>query len=206
MAQHHIDERTLPAARIALENAVASLIDPRPTSTAGRVVWIDSIYTELCDAIRSNSGSSRSVPGPQTPCWLDGVALAAEINTQARKWVRRGNGPEAPTVNRLRYLLIHRYRPQDTAMVDDIAHQIGDWVHRYRVLVDDKPKSLPNPCPRCGQKWAYRWMDGEKVRQAALQVTIEVCRCTACHAEWQPSQYAFLARVLGYAQPEGVIA
>ncbi len=207
MTECRRDERTLPAARIALENAIASLIDPRPTSLAGNVVWINSVYTELNDAITSNSGSAgHHPPGPQTPCWLDGVILAEEIDTQTRKWVRRGHGPEHPTVNRLRYVVAHRWRPQDVQLVTDIAEQVTAWVKRYRTLVDDKPKSLPNPCPRCAQKWAYRQLDGERIRQPALQVTVEVCRCGACGAEWQPSQYAFLARMLGYARPDGVIA
>jgi hypothetical protein len=202
------DERTLPDALRQLENAITALIDPRPTTIANNVIWIDSIYTELRHAIHGHrAGSTRQPSEPQPPLWIDGLDLCRDIDDQAKAWEPNPAGFEHHTVNRLRALLERSWRPQDTGTIENIARGVNVFVRRYTTLTETKAKTLPNPCPRCNQKWAYRVLDGERLRQPSLQVTTEECRCLACGANWPAREFRFLAeRLLGYAPPEGVAA
>jgi hypothetical protein len=200
-------EESLPGARRLLDKAVASLIDPRPTTHEGRVVWMDSVYTELRDAIHGHkAGSSRSPSEPQPPLWIDGVDLANDIDSEVRRWERNGTGHQHPTVNRLRHINARKWRPQDVDIITRTTVAVEGWVKRYSVLVDQKPLTLPNPCPECGKKWAYRRQDNERVRVPALQVTPEKCVCQACRIEWPADRFGLLARELGYDPLPGVIA
>jgi hypothetical protein len=51
----------------------------------------------------------------------------------------------------------------------------------------------------------HRDSAGELVRQPALQIGVWGCECMACRAFWAPDRFVFLARVLGYELPEGVL-
>lgn len=201
------DERTLPQARKNLENAVASLIDPRPERHDNRTVWVGSVYTELRAAIYGHrAGSARQPAEPQPPLWIDGVVLGNEIDSTVTRWVRNGRGPSPwPTVNRLRLLLMRKWRPQDTDTITEITEQITGWVKRYAALTDRKPLTLPNPCPKCGKSFAYRQQDGEQLRVPALHVTLERCVCMACHITWPAERFGLLARELGYDPLPGVL-
>ena len=46
---------------------------------------------------------------------------------------------------------------------------------------------------------------GERVRQAALQITTAGCQCMACRHVWTPDKFVFLARVLAFDLPDGVL-
>lgn len=198
LLQHHQNQ---------LANAIAALIDPRPETHNGDTIWTDSIYTELRAAVHgARAGSQTGGPAQsQPPLWIDGMDLLAVIDDTTKRWVRRGHGPEHPTVNRLRYIDGRKWRPQDTPVMADIAAQIGRWVTAYRKLVDDKPLTLPNPCPNCQNTHAYRWQDGERIRTPALHVTPDRCVCQACRTEWPAAHYGLLARQLGYQPLPGVL-
>lgn len=193
------DETTLPAARRAFAAAVAALINPHPDR--------DSVYLELRHAIHGHRAGSTTgrVAQSQPPLWIDGVDLAHLIDTTVKTWERDGSGPTLPTINRLRRLNERTWRPQDTALVESMTGELLAWVKRYETLVNDKPLTLPNPCPRCDRKFAYRTIDGEQVRVAALQITLQRCVCMACHATWPPERYEWLSRLLGYEPLPGVL-
>lgn len=201
------DETTFPQAVNDLHDAIAALIDPRPIMDGNRTLWNDSIYIELRKAIYGHrAGVTRQPSEPQPPVWIDGLDLLVVIDNQTAKWQRNGIGPRHITVNRLHHIADRKWRPQDSDLITDIATRIKSWIKTYETLTaEERPKSLPNPCPRCSEKWSWRTVDGERVKQPALQVTTERCICLSCGATWAPSQFAFLARMLGYQKPEGVV-
>ena len=58
------------------------------------------------------------------------------------------------------------------------------------------------PCPRCGERFAYRRDNaGERVRVLALRVSEHGRRCQGCQAFWPPEQFEWLARLLGRSAP-----
>ena len=80
------------------------------------------------------------------------------------------------------------------------------WVAQIRELLDPPARwSLPNPCPACGVRTVYRIKDGEHLRMAALQVGAEGCECQSCRTVWTPDRFVWLARLLGYEMPAGVL-
>jgi len=57
---------------------------------------------------------------------------------------------------------------------------------------------LQVPCPRWAQRFTYRRSDsGERVRTAALRVSETGSQGLACGAFWPPSEFGWLARLLG---------
>jgi hypothetical protein len=58
---------------------------------------------------------------------------------------------------------------------------------------------LPMPYPRCEARDAYRRRadGGELARTTALRVSETGCRCFACGSFWAPSEFGWLARLLG---------
>jgi hypothetical protein len=56
---------------------------------------------------------------------------------------------------------------------------------------------LSGPCPRCGARWAYHEVSGERVRARALRVSEEGCSCGACHSFWGADRFEWPARLLG---------
>jgi hypothetical protein len=202
-----MSEETLPDAKRQLENATAALIDPRPTTHDGDVIWIDSIYKELRQAIHGHrAGSTRQPSEPQPPLWIDGLDLCRDIDDQVKRWERNPSGPEHHTVNRLRAIVTRSWRPQDTRRIEEIANSVAGFVRRYTELTDDDKRRIEKPCPRCEQEWSYRTLDGERIRERALLLTSEACHCRSCGARWTSKEFTFLARLLGCPTPEGVVS
>lgn len=193
------DERTLPQALQTFHRATSTLIDPHPNRP--------SIYAELREAIHGHrAGRSGQPAQSQPPLWIDGVDLATLIDNTVRQWhPTNPPGSSYPTVNRLRALADRPHRPQDVDLLQTRADELTGWVNRYNTLVNDKPLTLPNPCPRCDHKFTYRTVDGEQVRVPTLQITLQRCVCLHCHASWPPDKYEWLSRLLGYDPLPGVL-
>lgn len=199
-------EVTLPAAVRALDTATSAMVDPRPERHDRGTSWLDSVYTELRSAIHGHraGGANHRTAEPQPPLWIDGVDLCREIDSTVKQWEPNAAGHHTPTVNRLHTLSGRKWRPQDVDTVTGYANDLRRWVQHYRTLVDQKPLTLPNPCPKCGAWFAHRSLDGERVRVAALQLTLERCVCNACRVEWPADRFPWLARLLGYEPLAGV--
>ncbi|GFG74710.1 hypothetical protein MBOT_20750 [Mycobacterium botniense] len=108
---------------------------------------------------------------------------------------------------RLRAIQSRKWRPHDVADIHDKTGAIRKWAERITNMLTDTPvKHLPAACPACGKKTIYRHDSaGELVRQPALQITTAGCVCQHCRTTWGPERFLFLAKVLGYELPAGVL-
>lgn len=59
------------------------------------------------------------------------------------------------------------------------------------------------PARRARRQAAPEW--GETVRQAALHIGPDGCECLRCHTVWEPARFVFLAKLLNYDKPVGVL-
>ena len=66
-------------------------------------------------------------------------------------------------------------------------------------LLGDRALAVPlrMPCPSCGARYARRRINGEIARVDTLKLTEAGCECAECRATWAPSEFHFLARLLG---------
>jgi hypothetical protein len=201
------DERTLPAALDDLYRAVAGLVDPRKEWCDGQVLAAPSMYDWLVAEIPRGKGrqegyTSRVARSAPT-VWVDAVDLRVRIDTAVAGW--QPDGPSTP--NRLRALAARKWRPQDVDAVAEVARTL----HGFRLditglLEPAHIKTVAAECPSCGLRWHYRFKDGERVRQPALQIVAETgCSCVACGAFWSPDRYLFLCKLLGFDVPAGVL-
>lgn len=205
---------SLPEAKRRLEDAVAGLCDPVSQVVDGQLLWCDSWYCQLREALPGEQGSgysgiARSLP----PCWIDAMELAAEIDTAVAIWEARPqidvSDDDLPPMTVLRLQAIERrgWRPQDTKSMDQISGIVEAWAGAIKALLSPVPKwSLPNPCPACNTAVVYRKDSaGDVVRQPALQIGPNGCECMRCHHIWAPTHFQHLASVLGYELPAGVL-
>lgn len=86
------------------------------------------------------------------------------------------------------------------------------WVGLVRQYFDPpSPAGIPNACPvpECGERYVYRYVDGQRIQQPALAfekdrntgATLQA-RCSACGATWPRDRFLHLAAVLGYPLPK----
>jgi hypothetical protein len=206
----------LPLALRELEDAIHALCSPLPRLIDNRLVHVPSRYLQLLDATegeQSNTGGgggSKSRP----PCWLDALDALNEIDTAVSIWQPAFAGVP-PTVGRLRCIQQRSWRPQDVRRIGQITAVVTEWATAIDALLNPEPVvylMAPNPstepaaCTACGTKRVYRKdSTGERVRQPALRVTKDGCRCQHCHASWEPGQLRLLAAALGYPLPAGVL-
>jgi hypothetical protein len=147
------------------------------------------------------------------PGWLDAFQLRDEIDQALAIWQPAYTGVP-PTIGRLKCLQARPWRPQDTHQISQITTAILEWTADIDALLDPEPvvflmaphSSEPAACTNCGTRRVYRIDSaGERVRQPALKVTKDGCRCQNCHASWEPGQLRLLAAALGYPLPAGVL-
>ena len=201
-------ESYLPAALRRLDSAVASLCAPVAHSVDGSPAFAPSWLEQLSDARVSKRGIGNAhAIEPIIECWLDALMLLQTIHTTVSEWVPRDCGCVTVTA-RLAALQSRRWRPQDVKLIDSYSATLESWVKQIGALLNPETRlELPNPCPECGKRIAYKIDScGERVRTAsALVVTISGAECLACHARWRADQLTFLGRLLEYKAPEGVI-
>jgi hypothetical protein len=186
----------LGLARQRLDDAVRALADPVPEQIGGVLRWADPLYTRLRAALCSAKGQQRGAASrSRLPCRVDVLALLLEIDHTVCAWTRAGKGG---TIDRLHRLVVAGWRPQDCRLIGFYTSEIGRWVITAEELLAPVVKvDLPQPCPRCGARFAYHPAGtGEQVRVRALRVTDTGCRCQACQAYWPPEQLTWLARLL----------
>lgn len=154
-----------------------ALADPVPVWDHGTARWSDAVYTRL----RASLGGGR---------------------TGAKGWrVASSRAPLRVNVLALRLhtLVAAGWRPQDTSLLDDHAADVERWTLSAVELLGDRPPtvSLRLPCPSCGERFTYRRSAGESVRKWALRVSEDGCECQVCKAFWEPTEFHWLARLLG---------
>lgn len=201
------DGALIPALRL-LEDAVHRLCGPQSRFIEGRLLYAESRYMQLHNAIAGEQvnpgggGGSKSQP----PCWLDAIELLDEIDTAVAIEQPAFTGVP-PTVGRLKWIQARSWRPQDCRRIGQITAAIAEWAADIDALLDPPQRwTLPDPCPACSATTAYhRDSGGERVRGPALQIDTHSCRCNACHAEWGREKFEWLGKLLGRDTPEGVI-
>jgi hypothetical protein len=214
MTAEPAEDGSLPDARRQLDDAISGLCDPKPqTLHDGEVTWIDSLYVQLLEAVPGSKRERTGVSASQPPVWVDAMCLIQEIDTAVAIWERPfpvlpGDlSDETPpvTVLRLKAIRARLWRPQDCRNILQIAEAVASWSENIKSLLFPEPRwTLPAACPQCNTRIVYR-MDsaGERVRQPALQLSTEGgAWCQKCQSTWHPQ---FLARLLGYELPEGVL-
>lgn len=212
-----VDGGYLPGVLNQLRDAVSALTDPQAVTTATGTRFGDSLYQQLLDALPGRklerSGHARSVP----PMWLDCADLLADIDTTVRTWQpHAGDERDPATVRRLRLLEARPWRPQDSPALQTYTAKLRAWERRIRDLLDDgerdrflyaaNSKTLA-ACPACAETVVYRRDSaGERVRQPALRIRGDgTTICGACQTSWGPEKALFVARLLGYEMPAGVL-
>lgn len=208
IAEPVTEDGNLPAALRLLADAIHRLCGPQSRFLEGKLLYSDSRYLQLQDSIHGEQvnagggGGSKSQP----PCWLDGVQLLDEIDTSVAIWQPAFTGVP-PTVGRLRWIEQRSWRPQDCKQIEQITGAVAEWAAEIDALLDPPQRwTLPDPCPSCGAKTAYRRdSGGERVRGPALQIDPQSCRCNACGASWGQDRFQWLGRLLGREKPAGVI-
>lgn len=200
------DEATLPAALDALYGAVTGLVDDQKQLIGAQILAAPSLYDQLVGEIPASATaySGRFNGASRPPCWVDALDLRNVIDVRVREWLPA----ESTTPGRLRALASARWRPQDTRRVRDYANEIQGWaVSIHSLLVPEHVKQVAAACPSCGARWHYRKLAGETVRTPALQLVAATgCSCLSCRAFWSPDKYLWLAKLLQFAPPAGVLA
>jgi hypothetical protein len=183
----------LVLARRRLDDAVRALADPTPEWDHGVCRWADPLYVRLRTALRGQA-SNRTGARRSAPCRIDVLTLLIEVDVTVAGWEPHAKG----TIDRLRALAGHRWRPQNCALLEDYCGQLQRWVLVGTELLDRRPVvHLHVPCPSCGARWAYRDNSGERVRVRALRVSETGCECLACRSFWGTERFEWLARLLG---------
>jgi hypothetical protein len=206
---------SLPEARRNLADAISALIDPRPQTNNGALVWLDPRYHELREAIDAQrAGGHRSKPVSQAPLWVGALATLIEIDTLAHThepcWPI-SDCDDYPTVQRFRVIDARTWRPQDVDLIDKLTTKIVELIADLDKLFAIPPKFLNSPCPTCEATTVRRLNDdGEYVRGPALRIDINgpddcSATCHNCGRYWDRRELPFLGRQLGCPQIEGVI-
>lgn len=194
-----------------LHEAIDNLIGLRrhtvTTETGPKITVLQSRYDEIRESLAGAQGTqfgvvARSMP----PLWVDAVDWLTLVDAEVREWRPSGT---ALTWERLQDVADHPWRPQDLEIVAYYTRTLEGWAKRADELLypDETHRwELTAACPACGTKTVHRKdSGGEYVRQAALQLTADVCSCMACKATWGPQYFLHLATVLGCTTPQGIL-
>jgi hypothetical protein len=185
-----------------LTNACNDLAQPRRhtihTPTTRRRIHLPPRYTQLQQAITTTrKGTHTTEFESKTPVSLTALKLLHEIDTTTTKIHPPPGKWPGWTIHRLHAIPQQKWRPQDTTLINQHAATLENYTQKIDNLFD--PPSiiqLPQPCPNCANTTIWKTIDGEQVRQTALQLTPEQCRCQHCGTTWTNDQYEFLGRLL----------
>lgn len=202
-------EGSLPLARRKLGEAIEDLSRGQRHSLkldGGKIKRVRtlSLYRELEQAVAAHRGGGGGKWSGQFPFWADALVLLDEIDREVMKMHPAPHQWFGWTVERLAALELRRWRPQDCALIYEYVNKLESFVKRAEGLFSTRPIALPDPCPECGEKYAWRTQDEEEVRNAALQITEDGATCGVCKANWPVERLPMLGRILGYGVTPGV--
>lgn len=174
-----------------LHKAVAECFSEQRRQFGDRTLSAPSLFRQLEIHIAGRTGE-RSGGRAGAPLWIDCLDTMVRIEQESAQMI---DGCDVET--RIHRLINKTYRPQDCDLVDGWTGQVTMWSRLIIALLDPEPHwHLPNPCPECRCKVVYRMVAGEEVRQPALHITAEGCRCQRCRTLWPPDRFELLARIL----------
>jgi len=201
------EDGALPLALTALEDAVAALIEPINIVLDSQLMTTPSLYMQLRDAVTGEQANAGTGGGTKSrpPFWTDAFDKLNEIDTALEVWQPQLSGVPA-SVGRLRALTERSWRPQDCTRIDRLAQHVMTWAKDISALLFPERKfTLPNACPNCGKTTVYRPdCGGDPVRQPALSITSEGCKCAACKYVWGVERFEILAAAIRYDLKEGI--
>lgn len=193
------------AAKVKLKRAVDRLIEKRPVVYYDTTLFQPSLYACLVSDISGTQGDTRTPAKSLPPIWIDASMLLTEIDRKAKTWYPK----PGDTKHRLQSVCFQPWRPQDTDHVKEITRTVNSWCETIINLIEPEDRKYISgaACPACGRDIVYRRDSaGDMVRQPALKMVVnQGCTCQHCDASWQPEQYLFLGRLLGYGTPDGVV-
>lgn len=210
--RQHIDGELAPAIQ-HLNTAIAALIDPqRAPLDNGRYTWLDPLLAQLYDAVAGQNVESKSGGPARAPMWADAFDLAHRIDRAVAKWCpEQPSEPQIyPTTSwRLTTLAEHKWRPQDSTHLAEMAAQLEEFAIAIHALLLPEPVVyLDKPCPICSKEWVKRRDNaGELVNQRALSIRGDHgARCASCKTRWQTiGELAILGRMIGYGNHQVVV-
>lgn len=181
-----------------------------------------SVYDEVRSDLAGRQGTStggvaRSLP----PVWVDGLDWVAEVDRRVAWWTGQfGLDGEQGRVDVVAYGIMFDTAGTTTARLRNfaeyqwpndqvwlmyggvIARELEGWKVTADQLVEGvKQRKLEviAPCPQCGERYVHRRDSaGEVVRQAALQMTLDGCKCLSCNDLWAQDNLLTLSRVIDY--------
>ena len=193
---------TVSGAVTELQHAVAALVDEQTATFQGAARISPSLYGLLREELAASCGIGEKLAklhaGSKPTVWVDALDLLNEMDTAVAVWHPGGDSTPA----RLRALAARPWRPQDVRGISQITEAVRGWAKAAAALLDPPAtREVMAACPRCNVRHTYRQRAGERVRQAALQVSAEGCVCMACGASWPPPEFEHLVRLLGVVSP-----
>lgn len=199
-------EENLPDAVLHLRRAIDALIEPRQEIIEGKRRVGPSLYVQLWDAAPLEQITGRRELSATAVTWIEALRLRIEIDQRIELEQPMFRGVP-PTVGRLREIAKRGWKPSQARYVDRFAGALQDWAKEIEELLNPQPQwTLAAECPNCGQAIVYGTDSaGERVRKPALSIGPQGCVCQRCRTVWTPDQFLFLARVLGYEPPAGVL-
>lgn len=216
----------LPGARRKLELAISALCDPKPQSIRRDdgttvIAWTDSLLDQLFDAVSGQTGE-RSGGRAGAPAWVEVLDLVTLIERQVAVWHpawpipdMADDDPPPAVIARLQAIQARKWTVESTSYVLEIAGRVeGFAVDITKLLAAERSWSVYAAegrnlaaCPQCGETVVYRpGPEGKPVRHPALQIMSDGtphCVNRDCRTIWPNPQ--FLARLLGFESPQGVL-
>lgn len=153
----------LGPARRPLEDAVHALASPRPQWVSGAAHWEPALYDRLRTALHYGPSVERKARGRSTlaPCRTDLLTVLLDVDATVRTWT--ADVVKGGTVGRLAG---RGWRPQDVATIERHCDDLQRWtIAATDLLVPSVRVFLPQPCPHCSARHAYRHTSsGEHLR------------------------------------------
>lgn len=197
----------LPHAIRELRTAIHRLTEPTSGYENSRYIEAPGLYMQLHAAVygrdKSNTGGGGSKS--RLPFWTDAFDQLRNIDLMVNVWPTDSTGS---TLTQLRSLAAKTWTVEQTRQVRRLAGIITAWADDIETLLNQPGRKYLRsvPCPACGAETVHhRDSAGEMVREPALKISINGCRCLSCEHVWAPDKFMFLAEVLGFERPAGVL-
>lgn len=192
-------ERELPALIQDLDDAVYDLTKVQTIRMDdGGIFTSPSLYVQMQQAVQGAVGGANGATEfrSKPPLWIDGIDWIYRIEKKVRETLPNHQGH---TLTLLLALPEQKWTPSQVEEVAALTHTIRGWVRQAEVMLGEESQMevVKKPCPECNQKYVYRHLAGENIKQPALTISTKGARCRHCGAEWPPTMLEFLARLMG---------
>lgn len=149
---------------------------------------VPGLIQQLREAQQESMAGGNGAMGPKTPLNIDAFQTYATIASDAAyHYERTANrrGHDTIEANIRGWAANAQTTEQELA---DCLNTTDQWINQIQGLFQpSRAFEVVQPCPDCGERFAYRQQDGETVRETALVVTARppVAACKACGVQWE---------------------